>query len=128
MSVMLIRILSSSLSSHICRHWRKRNSIRKRLNISLLWMKGNGLTTACLKLRNQRTKRWKHIIWRRDERRILWRSSWAEHFVVWIAQLQNLLCPDVVFSGKHFETVIEKITFNSQNRQKSCFTCTIWKF
>jgi len=55
-------VVISALAFKFCRHWLRKIFIRKRLNIFLLWMRGNDLTVACLKLRNQQMKRWKHII------------------------------------------------------------------
>lgn len=78
-------VVISALAFKFCRHWLRRIFIRKRLNAFLLWMRENDLTIACLKLRNQQMKRWKHIIWRRDEKRILWLSLWVEGIVTRIA-------------------------------------------
>jgi len=54
-------VVISALAFKFCRRWLRRIFIRKRLNAFLLWMRENDLTIACLKLRNQQMKRWKHI-------------------------------------------------------------------
>jgi len=55
-------VVICALAFKFYRHWLRRIFIRKRLNAFLLWMRGSDLTIACLKLRNQQMKRWKHII------------------------------------------------------------------